>query len=869
MVTTITNSGLANSSTIEPKETTVVVSGFGTGRTKDSKDKFTANGINNLKIVDSANKIKQNGFSSFKVVPAIGTGSFDERFNVAFDGVSSTVTDALASVQQDANNIKSTVLNMSNNLTTNYLSKAELTSYDNIINITSAIKEQTATFVTAEQAGGWYGLTLESDVKGKKYITGFDIGSIVYPESGINDSYFRINADRFIVGGDIGDGEFGGPLDENGEPIPAFSIVQDGIGNPQMYFNGKVKISSMPEAVTKLLGKFAHISELNSYLAVHPEVIVRDGDTYLNTTQNIVYFWDGDEWISVGDEVKFQSTVFIRSETKPSAPTGGTYNSSLPTSTPEWSDGVPNGTGPLWYSVFTFSNKVDYTTNTAVWSGPEPLALSENTRFLFSGNPIQVPDPVGWTDHGNGTYGDTLGNWATPVVDPYWMAISESKIIDGNVVWGAWVVSKVKGEDGQDGTSPVLGVDYFIDGSKYQATLYKEVVNGTNPSSVALPIGTSFNGTNNVSSTNGWTDDPVVSDANGKYLVLSTGLFSQSASTGSWSLSGTWSTPQKYTIEKGVDFFDGAAGTYTSYIYKVGAAVAAPAGGSFAGNVSTEVMPSGWVDNPSYGIDDVVWVSSVVYQQSAAGSTSWVKIGNWTTPTRFYVRGYPGTPGINGANGATGANGARGSGIRSGSATTASGFFSAFNYSMIDGDQYVSTSSAGTEIYTYSSSSNSWSIRNTLQITGNAVVSGTLYANRIAAGHIGTAISAIATTEITAISTFASAPSYSTYTTIGGLTYYNGSNTSVNILVSATGRTGITSGDGSGAVHMAIYSGGVLISDYGWTPANQDSKALSGVATIGAYGSAYVALKGAKTATTVSHVGTNMRISIIGIAYGS
>ena len=179
MVTTITNSGLANSSVIEPKETTVVVSGFGTGRTKDSKDKFTANGINNLKIVDSSNKIKQNGFSSFKVVPAIGTGSFDDRFDVEFERVSSSVIDALTAIQQDANNIKNTVISMSNNFTTNYLSKAELTSYDNIINITSAIKEQTATFVTTEMAGGWYGLTLESDVNGKKYITGFDIGSIV------------------------------------------------------------------------------------------------------------------------------------------------------------------------------------------------------------------------------------------------------------------------------------------------------------------------------------------------------------------------------------------------------------------------------------------------------------------------------------------------------------------------------------------------------------------------------------------------------------------------------------------------------------------------------------------------------------------
>lgn len=456
MVTTITNSGLANSSVIEPKETTVVVSGFGTGRTKDSKDKFTANGINNLKIVDSSNKIKQNGFSSFKVVPAICTGSFDERFNVAFDGVSSTVIDALTSVQRDANNIKSTVLNMSNNLTTNYLSKAELTSYDNIINITSAIKEQTATFVTTEMAGGWYGLTLESDVNGKKYITGFDMGSLVYPESGINDSYFRINADRFIVGGDIGDGSFGGPLDENGEPIPAFAIVQDGTGNPQMYFNGKVNIASMPESITKLIGKFAHISELNSYLAMHPKVVVMDGDTYLNTSENIMYFWDGDEWISAESKLSYRSIVFKRSNTKPATPIGGNYSMNVPAG---WSDGIPpHPTGwkigtavtPVWASYTEFDNKTDYTTNPPVWTDPILTLDSATTDYIYHSSLTTPPTPTNTTDDTSVIQADINNGWYNDArLDTVWAAVRHKQ----QGIWTAWEISKIKGENGTDGAN--------------------------------------------------------------------------------------------------------------------------------------------------------------------------------------------------------------------------------------------------------------------------------------------------------------------------------------------------------------------------------------------------------------------------------
>ena len=411
------------------------------------------------KVVDKQGIIEQDGFNSFHLVPVStrNKGSFDEKFDAAYELKNDAVVQELANINQEANNIKNQVLNLSTNLEENYLSEANLYDSQQLVTLASAIKESTATFVTTEQAGQWYGLELITDANGTKYVTGFDIGAIVHPDSGNSDSYFRINADRFIVGGDLGDGGFSTALDENGDPVPAFAIVQDGFGAPQMYFNGKVNISSIPTVFNKLIGKFANKVLLDVYLAENPDVVVNDGDTWLNTTQNIVYSWDGDEWISTGDIVKFKSTVFIRNNTKPLTPSGGSYESPLPTSTPTWSDGVPEGNGPIWMSTATIDNKSDYTSVGPAWSEATPLALSENIRFLFSSALVQPSGPGTWINDGDGTYSDSTGNWFNPVTDPTWMAISESKIVDGNVQWSAWVVSKVKGETGADGDQGPAG----------------------------------------------------------------------------------------------------------------------------------------------------------------------------------------------------------------------------------------------------------------------------------------------------------------------------------------------------------------------------------------------------------------------------
>ena len=410
------------------------------------------------KVVDKSGEIHQNGFSSFKLIPTGRGFSFSDKFNEYYDTRISDVVTELTNINNEATDIKNTVIDLSTNLTTNYLSEAELFDSATIGLISSSIAESTATFVTTEQAGQWYGLELTTDVNGKKYITGFDIGAIVNPSAGTSDSYFRINADRFIVGGDLGDGAFSSMVDINGDPIPAFSIVQNGTNPPEMYFNGKVNISSIPTTITKMLGNFANATALNLYLQDNPDIEVNNGDTYLNTTQDILYFWDGDEWLSSGDIVKFKSTVFIRYNSKPSTPSGGTYESPLPTSLPAWSDGVPDGTGPIWTSTTVFDNKTDYTTQPIVWSEPFPLAVSESIRILFSSAITTPSTPGDWVVNGDGTYKDSTNSWFNPMIDPVWMAMSESKIEGNTVQWSPWVVSKVKGENGLDGEQGPAGV---------------------------------------------------------------------------------------------------------------------------------------------------------------------------------------------------------------------------------------------------------------------------------------------------------------------------------------------------------------------------------------------------------------------------
>lgn len=137
-------------------------------------------------------------------------------------------------------------------------------------------------------------------------------------------------------------------------------------------------------------------------------------------------------------ESMFKSTVFKRSNDVPDVPTGGDYNNPLPDDR-SWEDGIPEGTAILWASTRIFSNK----NNNNEWSVPSQMTDTSDFDVEYSSE--LEPDPP--TGHPN-----TNSQWKnTSVSDAIWMATSRCK----NGVWEEWQVTKIKGEKGEDGTSPL------------------------------------------------------------------------------------------------------------------------------------------------------------------------------------------------------------------------------------------------------------------------------------------------------------------------------------------------------------------------------------------------------------------------------
>lgn len=395
--------------------------------------------------------IKQNGFHSWEIVPAGNVVPFEANFNKYYTSNISSVTNALNNTLAYAEGIQNQVTSLSNNLTTNYLSEADMFSSTSGQRMAATIKESTATFVTNEQAGGWYGLNISTDVNGKEYVAGFDIGAITNPNSGNLDSYFRINADKFIVGGDIGDGEFRSP-EFDGSPLPVFSIEMDDEEAPQIWFNGKVNIASIPTSVNKYVGEFANFNEVNAWLSNNPDFLLSEGDTFRHTGQDVLYMWDGDEWFSAESELMFQAFVFKRSATKPSAPVGGNYENNIPSG---WLDGIPasdpskDAQDPVWVSSARFSNKEDYTANLIVWTEPEIMSDTETSDVMFNNLSSTPIAPTYSGDLTTVSTGDAANGWYNEATDgAVWTA--HRRKVQGQ--WTSWYVYRVKGEDGVNGT---------------------------------------------------------------------------------------------------------------------------------------------------------------------------------------------------------------------------------------------------------------------------------------------------------------------------------------------------------------------------------------------------------------------------------
>ena len=140
----------------------------------------------------------------------------------------------------------------------------------------------------------------------------------------------------------------------------------------------------------------------------------------------------------------FKSTVFLRSNEEPDTPTGGYYWDPIPDSSPAWTDGIPDGEEMLWASMRIFSMNGLFPQENA-WS--QPAQMTDTASFDVEFSDVQV-------NPGNPT--DNPLNWSNESgTDTWWMA---TRVIR-NGVPGEWSISKIKGENGEDGIDGEDGAD--------------------------------------------------------------------------------------------------------------------------------------------------------------------------------------------------------------------------------------------------------------------------------------------------------------------------------------------------------------------------------------------------------------------------
>ena len=194
---------------------------------------------------------------------------------------------------------------------------------------------------------------------------------------------------------------------------------------------------------------------------------------------------------------------------------------------------------------------------------------------------------------------------------------------------------------------------------------------------IGIPYGGSFNGDLNNETfprvtinknTVDCVDDPPTNIGVNDVIYISTiKYYPDPNDRDNWLKKGEWSVPSLFTFipENGVDYYDGASGAFTSFIFKNSTAnsINRPGDkeGSFDGK--KEVTPKGWTDNPVYDSMSKTYVSKCVYKDTVPSTLEWESILNeeghkWTTPTQFLgVDGIQGPPGQQGPPGKPGTNG--------------------------------------------------------------------------------------------------------------------------------------------------------------------------------------------------------------------
>lgn len=175
-----------------------------------------------------------------------------------------------------------------------------------------------------------------------------------------------------------------------------------------------------------------------------------------------IRFYTGSSWsewsiIDISRDVPVYATlesfIFTRNNASSvSAPTGGSYarpHNVTSTDSSVWSDGVPSGTGKIWMTSRTFASDDAYSDST--WKTPRVLADTEFMDYEFSSE--ENPGTRGTPQKASPSASETNPYWSNTADEhTIWMAMRE--ISNGSYKTGStWMIVKVKGEKGADGTS--------------------------------------------------------------------------------------------------------------------------------------------------------------------------------------------------------------------------------------------------------------------------------------------------------------------------------------------------------------------------------------------------------------------------------
>ena len=178
-------------------------------------------------------------------------------------------------------------------------------------------------------------------------------------------------------------------------------------------------------------------------------------DRLITDTWMAIRFMKNGEWgdwtiIRIGEQIansSYQAFVFKRSNANSvSAPTGGTYADPTDGLTTGWSDGVPSGTGMVWMSTRIFSSDGEAPQEDE-WTTPRKVVDSDTMDFEFS-SAVNPGTPNKLTPSSS----NTNPNWSnTATESTIWMAMRA--VSNGEYApSSSWMVVKIKGEKGEDGT---------------------------------------------------------------------------------------------------------------------------------------------------------------------------------------------------------------------------------------------------------------------------------------------------------------------------------------------------------------------------------------------------------------------------------